>query len=99
MSPAKIKEHEPTAVRRDFTDQKIIESPQQSVRDDDTREKVEKTIADQDQKVPTGTTRLGPRAFHLPGGEILDQTSIPKITTAPLTEEKLDVSKGNLKKK
>ena len=26
MSPAKIKQHEPTAVRRDFTDQKIIES-------------------------------------------------------------------------
>jgi hypothetical protein len=30
MSPAKIKQHEPTAVRSDFTDQKIIESGHES---------------------------------------------------------------------
>jgi hypothetical protein len=31
MSPAKIKQHEPTAVRRDPSDQKIVESRQESV--------------------------------------------------------------------
>ena len=30
MSPAKIKQHEPTAVRRDPTDQKILEPGQKS---------------------------------------------------------------------
>jgi hypothetical protein len=34
----------------------------------------------QGQKVPEGTTRLGPRAFQLAGGEILDQARYHQVT-------------------
>ena len=57
MSPAKIKQHEPTAVRRDFTDQKIVESRQERV-NDDTREKVEKPIGGQDKQETKTTTTV-----------------------------------------
>jgi hypothetical protein len=39
MSPAKIKQHEPTAVRRDPSDQKIVEPGKQSVGAGDAKEK------------------------------------------------------------
>ncbi|MBV9176162.1 MAG: hypothetical protein JO297_03915, partial [Nitrososphaeraceae archaeon] len=69
MSPAKIKQHEPTAVRRDFTDQKIMESGRERESSDDghTREK-SKTIYDEDKQgaareqettVPLTEERLG----------------------------------------
>jgi hypothetical protein len=43
MSPAKIKQHEPTAVRRDSSDQKIIESGQQSVNAEEAKEKARRS--------------------------------------------------------
>jgi hypothetical protein len=46
----------------------------------------------QQQKVPQGTTRLGPRALHLPGGEILDEASIPKQKTTPQKAARLAAS-------
>src|SRR5918912_343242 len=39
MSPAKIKQHEPTAVRRDPSDQKIVEPGQEGVSAEDAKEK------------------------------------------------------------
>jgi hypothetical protein len=44
MSPAKIKEHEPTAVKRDPSDQKIVEPGQQGgTNSDEAREKARKS--------------------------------------------------------
>ena len=43
MSPAKIKQHEPTAVRRDPNDQKIVESGQESVNAEDAKEKASRS--------------------------------------------------------
>ncbi len=43
MSPAKIKQHEPTAVRRDPSDQKIIESGRESVSVEDAKEKARRS--------------------------------------------------------
>jgi hypothetical protein len=44
MSPAKIKEHEPTAVKRDPSDQKIVEPGQQgSTSSDEAREKARRS--------------------------------------------------------
>ena len=43
MSPAKIKQHEPTAVRRDPSDQKIIESGRESVSAEDAKEKARRS--------------------------------------------------------
>jgi hypothetical protein len=44
MSPAKIKEHEPTAVRRDPNDQRIVEEGQQeAVNADDAKEKARRS--------------------------------------------------------
>src|SRR6476619_927246 len=43
MSPAKIKQHEPTAVRRDPSDQKIVESGQDSVNAEDAKEKARRS--------------------------------------------------------
>ena len=43
MSPAKIKQHEPTAVRRDPSDQKIVESRQESVNAEDAKEKARRS--------------------------------------------------------
>ncbi|MDQ3977745.1 MAG: hypothetical protein M3264_14585, partial [Thermoproteota archaeon] len=39
MSPAKIKEHEPTAVKRDPSDQKIVEPGQEAANPEEAREK------------------------------------------------------------
>ena len=39
MSPAKIKEHEPTAVKRDPSDQKIVEPGQEAVDPEEAKEK------------------------------------------------------------
>lgn len=38
MTPAKIKEHEPTAVKRDLSDQKIVESGQTGTNPQEARE-------------------------------------------------------------
>lgn len=38
MSPAKIKEHEPTAVRRDRSDQKIVEGGQTGTSSEDAED-------------------------------------------------------------
>jgi len=43
MSPAKIKEHEPTAVRRDPNDQKIVEGGQTSTSSEDAAEKARRS--------------------------------------------------------
>ncbi|MGA7042191.1 MAG: hypothetical protein WBY71_00855 [Nitrososphaeraceae archaeon] len=44
MSPAKIKQHEPTAVSRDPNDQKIVESGQQGISaDEDAKEKARRS--------------------------------------------------------
>ena len=44
MTPAKIKEHEPTAVKRDPSDQKIVEPGQQGgTNSDEAREKARKS--------------------------------------------------------
>ena len=43
MSPAKIKQHEPTAVRRDPNDQKIVESGQESGNAEDAKEKARRS--------------------------------------------------------
>jgi hypothetical protein len=44
MSPAKIKEHEPTAVKRDPSDQKIVEPGQQGgTNSDEAREKARRS--------------------------------------------------------
>jgi hypothetical protein len=43
MSPAKIKQHEPTAVRRDQSDQKIVESGQEGVSAEDAKEKARRS--------------------------------------------------------
>jgi hypothetical protein len=43
MSPAKIKQHEPTAVSRDQSDQKIVESGQQGTSAEDAKEKARRS--------------------------------------------------------
>ena len=44
MSPAKIKQHEPTAVSRDPNDQKITEEGQQGISaDEDAKEKARRS--------------------------------------------------------
>ena len=43
MSPAKIKQHEPTAVSRDPNDQKIVESGQQGISAEDAKEKARRS--------------------------------------------------------
>ena len=45
MSPAKIKEHEPTAVKRDASDQRIVEPGQQGreTNSDEAREKARRS--------------------------------------------------------
>jgi hypothetical protein len=43
MSPAKIKQHEPTAVSRDPSDQKIVESGQQGTSAEDAKEKARRS--------------------------------------------------------
>lgn len=43
MSPAKIKEHEPTAVRRDSNDQKIVEGSQAGTSSGDAAEKARRS--------------------------------------------------------
>jgi hypothetical protein len=43
MSPAKIKEHEPTAVSRDPSDQRITESGQTSTSSQDAAEKARRS--------------------------------------------------------
>jgi hypothetical protein len=45
MTPAKIKEHEPTAIKRDPSDQKIVEPGQQEVRTnpDEAKEKARRS--------------------------------------------------------
>jgi hypothetical protein len=43
MSPAKIKQHEPTAVRRDPSDQKIVEPGKQSASAEDAKEKARRS--------------------------------------------------------
>jgi hypothetical protein len=43
MSPAKIKQHEPTAVRRDPSDQKIVEPGKQSTSSQDAAEKARRS--------------------------------------------------------
>ena len=43
MSPAKIKQHEPTAVSRDQSDQKIIESGQQGTNTEEAKEKARRS--------------------------------------------------------
>jgi hypothetical protein len=43
MSPAKIKQHEPTAVRRDPSDQKIIEPGQERASAEDAKEKARRS--------------------------------------------------------
>jgi hypothetical protein len=43
MSPAKIKQHEPTAVRRDPSDQKIVEPGKQGASGEDAKEKARRS--------------------------------------------------------
>src|ERR687895_545625 len=43
MTPAKIKEHEPTAVKRDPSDQKIVEPGQEAVNPEEAREKARRS--------------------------------------------------------
>jgi hypothetical protein len=43
MSPAKIKEHEPTAVKRDPSDQKIVEPGQEAANPEEAREKARRS--------------------------------------------------------
>ena len=43
MSPAKVKEHEPTAVRRDLSDQKIAEGGQTGTSSEDAAEKARRS--------------------------------------------------------
>ena len=43
MSPAKIKQHEPTAVSRDPNDQKIVEPGQQGISAEDAKEKARRS--------------------------------------------------------
>jgi hypothetical protein len=43
MSPAKIKQHEPTAVRRDPNDQKMVGSGQESVNAEEAKEKARRS--------------------------------------------------------
>jgi hypothetical protein len=43
MSPAKIKQHEPSAVRRDPSDQKIVESGHQATSAEDAKEKARRS--------------------------------------------------------
>jgi hypothetical protein len=43
MSPAKVKEHEPTAVKRGPSDQKIVEPGQTATNSDEAREKARKS--------------------------------------------------------
>jgi hypothetical protein len=43
MSPAKIKQHEPTAVRRDPSDQKIVEPGKQGASGADAKEKARRS--------------------------------------------------------
>ena len=43
MSPAKIKEHEPTAVKRDPSEQKIVEPGQEAANPEEAREKARRS--------------------------------------------------------
>jgi hypothetical protein len=43
MSPAKIKEHEPTAVKRDPSDQKIVEPGQEAINPEEAKEKARRS--------------------------------------------------------
>ena len=43
MSPAKIKEHEPTAVKRDANDQRIVEPGQEAVNPEEAKEKARRS--------------------------------------------------------
>ena len=43
MSPAKIKEHEPTAVKRDPSDQKIVEPGKEAVNPEEAKEKARRS--------------------------------------------------------
>jgi hypothetical protein len=43
MSPAKIKEHEPTAVKRDPSDQKIVEPGQEAANSEEAKEKARRS--------------------------------------------------------
>jgi hypothetical protein len=43
MSPAKVKAHEPTAVRRDLSDQKIAEGGQTGTSSEDAAEKARRS--------------------------------------------------------
>jgi len=43
MSPAKIKEHEPTAVKRDPSDQKIVEPRQEAANPEEAKEKARRS--------------------------------------------------------
>jgi hypothetical protein len=43
MSPAKIKEHEPTAVKRDPSDQKIVEPGQEAANPEEAKEKARRS--------------------------------------------------------
>src|ERR687896_447509 len=43
MTPAKIKEHEPTAVKRDPSDQKIVEPGQEAANPEEAREKARRS--------------------------------------------------------
>jgi len=43
MSPAKIKEHEPTAVKRDPGDQKIVEPGQEAANPEEAKEKARRS--------------------------------------------------------
>ena len=43
MTPAKIKEHEPTAVKRDPSDQKIVEPGQETANPEEAKEKARRS--------------------------------------------------------
>src|SRR5215210_7600860 len=43
MSPAKIKEHEPTAVKRDPSDQRIVEPGQEAANPEEAKEKARRS--------------------------------------------------------
>jgi hypothetical protein len=43
MTPAKIKEHEPTAVKRDPSDQKIVEPGQEAANPEEAKEKARRS--------------------------------------------------------
>jgi uncharacterized protein (TIGR02271 family) len=82
MSPAKIKQHEPTAVRRDPADQKIVEPGQQGTSAEDAKEKARRS------GMTKGTAEAAVEEEKAIVGE-----SKREETTVPVTEETLDVSK------